>query len=191
MMKTILAVFLSVVLAVPLAGCGSKDQTVQNAPTPAAAESASIAATPTKAEEVSSSAAPAAAGCVLLAEGVTVVLPVGASTEGWQDAEATPGVYVLPFSLNGAACELYLRHHDGVDLSMAGPDYDVELPVGAEIDPYETHYSFYAHRTERTGAVFWTRDGFAFALTMPDCTTEAALKELKDAVDAGITVETP
>ena len=190
-MKRILAVMLTLVLAVSLAGCGNNGQTVQSAPMPAAAEDTSIATPSAEAVATSSSAVPAASGGVLLAEGVTVVLPVGASTEGWQNGADSPGVYILPFSLDGAACELYLRRSDGVDLSMAGPDYDVELPVGAEIDPYETHYSFHEYRSERSGAVFWARDGFAFALTMPDCTTEAALEELRNVVDAGIAVEAP
>lgn len=187
-MKRILAVMLTLVLAVSLAGCGNNGQTVQSAPMPAAAEDTSIATPSAEAEATSSSAA--ASGGVLPAEGVTVVLPAGAFTEGWQDAEDTSGVYVLPFSLDGAAYELYLRRSDGVDLSMAGPGYVIELPVGAEFDPYST-YCFFDNQTERTGAVFWTRDGFAFAVITSDRSAGALLEDVKAAVDAGITVETP
>ena len=189
-MKRILAVMLTLVLAVSLAGCGNKGQPVQSAPTPAAAEGAPIAATPAEAEDTSTSATPATAGCVLLAEGVTVVLPAGAFTEGWQNGAGTPDVYVLPFSLDGAAYELYLRRSDGVDLSMAGPGYVIELPVGAEFDPYST-YCFFNNQTERTGAIFWTRDGFAFAVITSDRSAGILLEDVKAAVDAGITVETP
>lgn len=170
MMKKGLTIFLSLVFAVSLAGCGSKGpQGTLSAVAGEASANSDVSA-------------------VFSAEGVTVVLPEGASPEGWQDAEGD--VYVLPFSLEGDACALYLRRSDGVDLSMAGARYVPELPVDIKIDPYEPYYSFYESQMERTGAVFWTRDGFAFALTVSDCSDEAPLKARKAAVDAGITVET-
>lgn len=180
-MKTLLTVFLSLALVVPLVGCGI------NRP--------ASSAVPSVSEEVSVAAAPSVSEKALVAlplpqAGVTLTLPEGVSTEGWCEVADTSGIYMLPFSLDGASYTLYLRRSDGVDMAITGTEYVWELPVGADFDPYGTYCITNAPKRNMC-AILWTRDGYAFGLTTSDHGDGDLLEEIMHTIDASITLDTP